>query len=448
MPDPAYYLSPYCVAYPLSDGTGVLVVHGLYGSRFELSIDLLKLVGEILQGVPLAAALAGHSDEAGEAIRTMIAEKILIERDEFRGLAGDDPFRNRLDPIALAFHRGFNVGGYFPETVDRAHPPAIEKDTRGARSIELESKTQAGLPTSLEQCLGGRRSIRAYAARPMEKEELAQFLQLTTRAFAVIETPDLGRVSMRNYPSGGARYPLEVYPVVYDVKSVEPGIYYYHPFHHRLLAIDSEAVYRERLLDAAGWAMGRPADSPGQPAVLLVLTAVFARTCWKYRGIPYHLILQEVGALYQTMYLAATRLGLAPCAIGAFPELAVDELLRLDARDEAQVGLFALGVPAEGGGARPVLVVDGVRLLESSPFSPDVGRRSVEFRFRDGSAEIVDLAGLELERGPDGRAFCSVMRGRHQAELTHDMATRLTEWLGHHGAREDKGDAGRLPGSG
>jgi len=448
VPDPAYYVSPYCVAHPLSDGTGILLVHGLYGSRFELSADLLTLVGQILHGVPPSAALAGSSDDAREAIQALIAERVLIEGDEFRKLGGDAAFRNRLDPIALAFHRGFNIGGYFPDTLDRAHPPAIDKEARDSRSIDLASETVAGFPTSLEQCLAGRRSIRAYAVRPMEKEDLAHFLRSTARAFAVIETPDLGRLSMRNYPSGGARYPLEVYPVVYDVRSVEPGIYYYHPFHHRLLAMDSEAVYRDRLQDAVRWAMGRPADSPGHPAVLLVVTAVFARTCWKYRGIPYHLILQEVGALYQTMYLAATVLGLAPCAVGAFPELAIDELLQLDARDEAQVGLFALGVPAEAGDPRPALVVDDVRLLEGSPFSPNAHRRSVELRFRDGRAEIIDLARFGVKRHPDGRVFCSVMRGRHEAELTHEMAARLTEWLARHGARADTDDADRARGSG
>jgi len=180
------------------------------------------------------------------AIQTLLAERVLIEGDEFGRLGGDAAFRNRLDPIALAFHRGFNVGGYVPEAVDRTHPPAIEKEVRESRSVDLASETMAGLPTSLEQCLAGRQSIRAYAGRPMEQEDLAQFLQLTARSFAMIETPDLGRLSMRNYPSGGARYPLEVYPIAYDVNSVEPGIYYYHPFHHRLLAMDSEAVYRDR----------------------------------------------------------------------------------------------------------------------------------------------------------------------------------------------------------
>ena len=166
MPDPAYYVSPYCVAHPLSDGTGILVVNGLYGSRFELSADLLTLVGQILHGVPLSAVLAGSSDEAREAIQTLLAERVLIEGDEFGRLGGDAAFRNRLDPIALAFHRGFNVGAYVPEAVDRAHPPAIEKEVRESRSVDLASETMAGFPPRSSSVLpGGDRSAPTPDAR-------------------------------------------------------------------------------------------------------------------------------------------------------------------------------------------------------------------------------------------------------------------------------------------
>src|SRR5262252_2173739 len=378
MSDASYSLSPYCVGYPMPDGTGIAVVHALHGSRFELSIDLLEIVAEILRGVPLERALGNRPAEAGEAIRTLIAEQLLVERHDTPQPEGADPFKNRLDPIALALHRALNEGGYFPEAIDRERVPAAEKDVRGTRSIALETEPPDRREASLVDCLAARRSIRSYAARPMDRRALAAFLQLTARAHTVIDTPDVGRLSMRNYPSGGARYPLEVYPVVYGVEGLDPGIYHYHPFHHRLVAIDSEDLHRDQLRQNVRRMMERAADSPGDPAVLFVITSVFARTCWKYRGIPYHLILQEVCALHQTMYLVATLLELAPCAVGAFPELAVAHLLGLDTRDEAQVGLFALGVPASSEAGRAPVVVGAVRRLETSPFSPDPRRSGLE----------------------------------------------------------------------
>ena len=47
-----------------------------------------------------------------------------------------------------------------------------------------------------------------------------------------------------------------------------------------------------------------------------ILAARFPRIAWKYESIAYALTLKHVGVLYQTMYLTATAMGLAPCAIG------------------------------------------------------------------------------------------------------------------------------------
>ena len=50
--------------------------------------------------------------------------------------------------------------------------------------------------------------------------------------------------------------------------------------------------------------------------VLLILGARFQRVSWKYASIAYSLTLKHVGVLYQTMYLVATAMGLAPCGVG------------------------------------------------------------------------------------------------------------------------------------
>jgi hypothetical protein len=49
---------------------------------------------------------------------------------------------------------------------------------------------------------------------------------------------------------------------------------------------------------------------------LIVITARFARVAWKYESIAYQLVLKHVGVLIQTMYLVATAMELAPCAVG------------------------------------------------------------------------------------------------------------------------------------
>ena len=58
-------------------------------------------------------------------------------------------------------------------------------------------------------------------------------------------------------------------------------------------------------------------------------------------------LLQKARALYQTLYLVATDMGLAPCAMGGGDSELFAEASGLDSLVEAAVGEFALGTRAE-----------------------------------------------------------------------------------------------------
>ena len=95
----------------------------------------------------------------------------------------------------------------------------------------------------------------------------------------------------------------------------------------------------EALLDQASATLG----GAGRPQVVLVVTARFQRLSWKYRSMVYALVLKHVGVLYQTLYLVATDMGLAPCAMGGGDSDLFAEASGLDPLIEASVGEFALG---------------------------------------------------------------------------------------------------------
>jgi SagB-type dehydrogenase family enzyme len=415
-------LSPYCVFYPEPDGSHVVLIHSLYGSKFRLSAEMFGVLTAFLPGP--AVEHPDKTDPSSGAIQDLIEEKVLITEGEFAALGGEKAFQNRLNPLELAFQREFNEGGYFPDTVDASEAPAPIKRVRGLKSIALRKHSDFP-PCDLYGSLVSRRSIRRYAPRPLEKRKLEQFLQLTAQAHALVEHREFGATSLRNYPSGGARYPLEVYPLVENVQSLPKGIYYYHPFEHRLELINQARRYRGALLNSAMQRMGTEATHDGRPAVLFLVTAVFGRTAWKYRGIPLHLILQEVGALYQTMYLAATALGLAACAVGAFPERAVAEILNLDTRDESEVGMFALGVP----GVSRKMSIEDFEIRRGSPFDRSTGARSVALIFADGQREILALADFQPERSAAGVVSCRVLRGRYRAELGAQALRKLARMV-------------------
>lgn len=95
----------------------------------------------------------------------------------------------------------------------------------------------------------------------------------------------------------------------------------------------------------AGPAMGVPAESL---QVLLVLTARFQRLSWKYSSLAYSLILKDVGGVFQSMYLAATAMELAPCALGCGDSDLFAKAVGSDYYAETSVGEFLLGGKPRG----------------------------------------------------------------------------------------------------
>jgi SagB-type dehydrogenase family enzyme len=403
----AFSFSPYCVFVPDADGQSITVVHSLHGSRFRLDADFCAalLTGD---DAPQSGAMSGDAWE--RAIADLVREQLLIDQRSRRRIERAAPFTNGLGPIELAVLRGPNEGGV-KRTTEGAAPPAMKPATKG-RAIDLDGPTGGGIE-ALAATLAKRQSIRTYSSRALDRARLGEFLHLTARAHAHVETPGLGTTSLRNYPGGGARYPLEVYPVALNVRGVPRGVYHYHAFHHRLEQRSRDVRYVDALRQQARFRMSRPAGDASEPAVLFIVTAVFARTCWKYEGIPLPLILQETGALYQTMYLAASAMNLAPCAVGAFPERAVGEILGLDATQESQVGLFALGVPAESAPGPQAITIERFAVRKGSPFAFEPSRHSVELVFADGATEIVDAGDFVVTESA-GRFFCVLGRGRRR----------------------------------
>jgi SagB-type dehydrogenase family enzyme len=102
-----------------------------------------------------------------------------------------------------------------------------------------------------------------------------------------------------------------------------------------------------RLLDQA-WVT---ADRHSRPQVCLALTARFARLQWKYESMVYATVLKNVGVVYGTMYLVATAMGLAPCAIGGGDSDLFAHAAGLDYFGETTVGEFMLGSRKDGSNA-------------------------------------------------------------------------------------------------
>lgn len=196
---------------------------------------------------------------------------------------------------------------------------------------------------SLTQAIESRQSIREYDEQPIALEQLGEFLYRCARVKEVYTHADdlmnIGECTKRPYPAGGALYELEIYPVINRCQGLEPGLYHYQPLSHNLYAIaDWDPAVEALIFDA--W------KSTGQqdvPQVILIITARFGRLFWKYYAIGYGLILKHIGVLFQTFYLVATAMQLAPSAIGGGNSEQFGRVAALNEHEESAVGEFSLG---------------------------------------------------------------------------------------------------------
>jgi SagB-type dehydrogenase family enzyme len=242
-------------------------------------------------------------------------------------------------------------GGLFRHR-DRLPPlPPVRPPHPGA-PIELPrpawGEVVAGDPT-LTDVLETRRSVREYNDVPLTLAQLARLLYRAARARRVIPAdPDGGMpydALDRPFPTGGASGELELYLTVARCQGLDPGAYHYDAAAHALHRLAASERHCQELLTYA-W---RAAAGRVRPQVLLTITSRFGRVSWKYSSIAYALTLKHVGVLYQTLYLVATAMGLAPCALGSGDADAAARAFGLDWASESSVGEFLIGSPDPNG---------------------------------------------------------------------------------------------------
>lgn len=196
---------------------------------------------------------------------------------------------------------------------------------------------------SLTQAIETRQSIREYDDQPMTLAQLAEFLYRCARVkdvYTLEEDPmNIGEWTKRPYPSGGGLYELEIYPIINRCTGLDSGLYHYQPLSHTLQHIADYSSEVESLVFDAWNATGQQ----DVPQVIFIITARFGRLFWKYHDIAYGLILKHVGVLYQTFYLVATAMQLAPSAIGAGKSKQFCRVANLNEYEESSVGEFSLG---------------------------------------------------------------------------------------------------------
>ncbi|WP_084801094.1 SagB family peptide dehydrogenase [Bradyrhizobium sp. Tv2a-2] len=303
--------------------------------------------------------LKGQRGFPGLALLALLADcEILFTSDaKTDGLRGSEGDANLVmwDFHDLLFHtrstegRQANPIGGLYSYAGWLPPLPAERPAWPGKTIELSPFATDDPPdVTIATLLRERHSVRDFdETRPITLRELALFLGSTARVLSRWESPvefdradsPLVSYTSRPYPAAGSAYELELYLAVANCADLPRGFYHYDASAHALTAIETANAQLEAMLGAAQFAM----DTATEPQVLITIAARFGRLSWKYAGIAYSLVLKDVGVLLQTLYLAATDMGLGGCAIGTSNIELFSKMTGLPIHVEGPVGVFALG---------------------------------------------------------------------------------------------------------
>lgn len=186
---------------------------------------------------------------------------------------------------------------------------------------------------SLETSIRRRKSRRKFSGKPLSLRELSKLLYYSCGITR--RSKDLN-MTRRAYPSGGARYPSEVYVLILKKNNLKPGLYHYNVKHHALeLLLEGDYVNYLKYLYEQNVAKGL--------AALIIITSIFIRTAIKYPTQWRRFAVLEAGHIGQNIYLISESMGLGCCAIGGWDETAMNKLLDIDGEYESITHMVAVG---------------------------------------------------------------------------------------------------------
>jgi SagB-type dehydrogenase family enzyme len=315
------------------------------------------LVGELAQPFSpqeLAADRAGLAAETAREFVSLLRDAALVGEVGQDGTLpeDEDPVRLPWEFHDLLFHSRSRPGRHdaaFGATLrflGRMPPPPAVKTRMSDDTVQLCKPDLARLATDdppFTRVLEERTSRREYGSQPITARQLGEFLYRVARVRSTVAPdPAAGlhyQVTSRPYPSGGACYELELYVTVNVCVDLVPGIYHYAPLEHQLHRLPVRKPHVDALLNDARVAAALPVE----PQILITLASRFQRLSWKYSGLAYALSLKNAGVLMQTMYLVATAMGLAPCALGTGNSDLFETATGTGCLLEPPVGEFLLG---------------------------------------------------------------------------------------------------------
>lgn len=232
------------------------------------------------------------------------------------------------------------------KNLSKGHPPILPNDRDWPQEWKtIYYKAYERLPkivlpadgvirADLLATIQNRQSGRTFAGEPISLADMGLLLKYSCGNLKLASD---GKSMRRAQPSGGARFPIEIYPLVFHGNADIPaGLYHYNVKMHALDVLWDKDFFGEGdSLFTYAWAK--------DAACVFLMTAVFRRNQMKYGERGYRYILLEAGHIAQNLALVATALNMQYCPIGGTRDEALEKVLDIDGSHESLVYAVAAG---------------------------------------------------------------------------------------------------------
>jgi len=141
---------------------------------------------------------------------------------------------------------------------------------------------------------------------------------------------------MRSSPSAGGLYPSEIYIISEDYPGLEDGVYNFQVVNQSLVQIKKGGLKKD-LQEAT---FNNP--SINEAKLILVLTAVFYRSSWRYQDRAYRRICLDTGHILGNIDVISSACGFKAVLAGGFNDKSINEIVELDEEEEQSLVVISL----------------------------------------------------------------------------------------------------------
>jgi len=215
-------------------------------------------------------------------------------------------------------------------------PPIAKPYEADSDRIDLVPKDnwQKIARVDLISAIENRKSHRHFKEEPLTLEELS-FLLWATQG---IRKKSDDANAFRTVPSAGCRHALETYLCVLNITGLEMGVYRYLPVEHQLLVVSRDKDLSDDIVTATFYQ-----SFIGKAPVTFIWTTIPYRMEWRYHIAAHKVIAIDAGHVCQNLYLASAAIGGGTCAVGAYHQELMDQLLGVDGDNEFTMYLAVVG---------------------------------------------------------------------------------------------------------